>query len=201
MGGPQGKCVYIDTEGSFVPERVREMAQALVERLGDMAKTMESSSEITLPTADTIMDNIFYYRVHDYIEQLALIHQLPNILKEDPMIKLVVVDSVAFHFRHDFGENMSLRTRLLNGTAQSLLQLAMNHQAAVVLINQVTTKVNEFKPSMLVPALGESWGHTVPYRVMLYWEAGTRYAHLYKSPAQEAATVPFQLTQEGVRDI
>jgi len=201
LGGVQGKCIYIDTEGSFVPERVREMTEALVEHLTQTNEEVPAEERPTcLPSVDTILENIYYYRVHDYIEQLAVIHQLPLVIKKDPQIKLVVLDSVAFHFRHDF-EDMSLRTRLLNGTAQSLLQLAAEFQLAVVLINQVTTKVNELQPSMLVPALGESWGHTVPYRVMLYWEGGTRYAHLYKSPSQEAATVPYQITPEGIRDV
>lgn len=188
MGGAEGRCIYIDTEGSFVPERVREMATALVTHLSELAReNAEEDVQHTIPSVDNILEHIYYYRVHDYIEQIALIHQLPNIVQNDPLVKLVIIDSIAFHFRHDF-ENMSLRTRLLNGMAQNLLQLANDNKLAVVLINQVTTKVDEFKPSMLVPALGESWGHTVPYRVMLFWENGVRYAHLYKSPQQQACT-------------
>ena len=45
-------------------------------------------------------------------------------------VRLVVVDSVACHFRHDF-KDMGLRSRLLSGLAQSLIQLATHHQLAV----------------------------------------------------------------------
>ena len=45
-------------------------------------------------------------------------------------MKLVAVDSIAFHFRHDF-DDMSLRTRLLNGLAQNLIRLATEHSIAV----------------------------------------------------------------------
>jgi len=195
LGGVEGKCIYIDTEGSFVPERAREMAEALIFHLNEISE----SEDNTIPTIENILQNIYYYRIHDYIEQIALVHQLPSILKADSSIKLIILDSVTFHFRHDF-ENMSQRTRLLNGMAQQLLQLASSQNVAVVLINQVTTKVDSFKPSMLVPALGESWGHTVPYRVVLYWDDGIRYAHLHKSPSHQTSTVPYQITKDGIRD-
>eukprot|EP01133_Synstelium_polycarpum_P005873 gene5873-6792_t len=35
-------------------------------------------------TVDSIMDNILYYRVHHYIEQMALVNLLPYILKKHP---------------------------------------------------------------------------------------------------------------------
>ena len=186
LSGADGHCIYIDTEGSFVAERVREMAEALVEHLEWVAQ--DEQKEIQLPTVESILQNIHYYRVHDYVEQIALLHLLPNILAELPKVRLIIIDSITFHFRHDF-ENMSLRTRLLNGMAQNLLQIADKNSLAVVLINQVTTKSNsDMSLSTLVPALGESWGHTVPTRVMLYWENNVRYARLYKSSSQQAGT-------------
>ena len=40
------------------------------------------------------------------------------------------MDSIAFHFRHDF-EDLALRTRLLNGLAQSFIKMAYEKQLAV----------------------------------------------------------------------
>lgn len=88
-------------------------------------------------------------------------------------VKVVVVDSIAFHFRQDFGD-MSLRTRVLNGMAQQLIRLAAAHDLAVVLINQMTTKLTAGGPSRLVPALGESWGHASTNRVILSWQNEVR---------------------------
>ena len=45
-------------------------------------------------------------------------------------IKLVILDSVAFHFRHDF-EDLSLRTRLLTHLAQTLVAMARKYNIAV----------------------------------------------------------------------
>ena len=40
------------------------------------------------------------------------------------------MDSVAFHFRHDF-DDLSLRTRLLSAMAQSFIKLATDFKIAV----------------------------------------------------------------------
>lgn len=45
-------------------------------------------------------------------------------------IKVILVDSVAFHFRHDF-DDLSLRTRLLTAMAQSYIKLATEFKIAV----------------------------------------------------------------------
>lgn len=45
-------------------------------------------------------------------------------------VRLVVIDGIAFPFRHDF-EDLALRTRLLNGLAQQLIITANEHRAAV----------------------------------------------------------------------
>ena len=83
-------------------------------------------------TADTLLAGIQYVRVYSYIEQLALLHVLPDLLRADPNLRLVVVDSIAFHFRHlaDF-VTASHRARLLSAVAQGLAQLAQTHKVAV----------------------------------------------------------------------
>lgn len=45
-------------------------------------------------------------------------------------VKIVIVDSVTFHFRQDF-EDLALRTRLLSGMALKLMNLARNYSLAV----------------------------------------------------------------------
>ncbi|KAI2584260.1 RAD51 paralog C, partial [Homo sapiens] len=70
-------------------------------------------------------------------------------------VRLVIVDGIAFPFRHDL-DDLSLRTRLLNGLAQQMISLANNHRLAVILTNQMTTKIDR-NQALLVPALG--WQH------------------------------------------
>jgi hypothetical protein len=45
-------------------------------------------------------------------------------------VKLLVIDSIAFHFRQQF-DDMALRTRLLNGLAQDLNKFAQLYELAV----------------------------------------------------------------------
>ena len=48
--------------------------------------------------------------------------------------------------------------------------------------------------SQLVPALGESWGHSCTVRLVLLRRSGTREAVLLKSPSRREASVPYQIT-------
>lgn len=45
-------------------------------------------------------------------------------------VKLIVIDSIAFHFRQDF-QDMAQRTRVLAEMAQKLMQLAEDKDLAV----------------------------------------------------------------------
>ncbi|XP_041456773.1 DNA repair protein RAD51 homolog 3-like [Lytechinus variegatus] len=198
LGGVEGEAVYIDTEGSFIPQRAWDIAQAASEHCYTMAGTGDQTGMQGFNT-EKILSGIHYFRCHNHVELIALVNLLPEFLSKNPKVKLIVVDSIAFHFRHDF-DDMSLRTRLLNGLAQNLIRIATQYNLAVVLTNQMTTKIGE-GTSHLVPALGESWGHACTIRLILYWKQAQRFANLYKSPSKQEATVPFQITQAGVRSV
>nr|XP_021334840.1 DNA repair protein RAD51 homolog 3 isoform X2 [Danio rerio] len=173
FGGLGGKALYIDTEGSFLVQRVADMAEAAVQHCTLLAEDTEQKGALEELNVEKILSNLF-------------------------LVRLVVIDSIAFPFRHDF-EDLSQRTRLLNGLAQQLIQLATQHRVAVVLTNQMTTRVSNGQ-SKLVPALGESWGHAATQRLILHWEGQRRLASLYKSPSQMEATVQYQITVQGFRD-
>jgi len=113
--------------------------------------------------------------------------------------RIIVIDSVTFHFRHDFTD-MGQRTRLLQTLANQLMSISANFNVAVVMINQVTTRITPLGTS-LVPALGETWTHAATNRIMLYWKDGKRFADLVKSPTNEKKVVPFAILPEGVRSI
>lgn len=55
--------------------------------------------------------------------------QLPKFLTTHPDVRVIVIDSVAFHFRHDW-DDFAMRSRLLNSMAQRLANIAVSHQAA-----------------------------------------------------------------------
>lgn len=196
--GPGGSSIYIDSEGSFMAERVVEIAENVVEHLTNVHATQPVLPHP--PTTQQILEGITYYRVHDYIEQLALLNTLSTFLATHSSVRLIVWDSVSFHFRHDFTD-MGLRTRLLQGMANQMMELACRFNLAIVLINQVTTKIIPGGKSELTSALGQSWTHVATNRIMLSWKNGVRYAHLVKSPTQQNKIVPYTITPAGIRDV
>uniref|UniRef100_A0A8C1W9X0 RAD51 paralog C n=1 Tax=Cyprinus carpio TaxID=7962 RepID=A0A8C1W9X0_CYPCA len=96
-------------------------------------------------TVEKILSNLFLVHCHDYVELLAEVYLLPYFLSEHP----------------------ELRTALSppNGLAQQHIQLATQHSLAVVLTNQMTTRISNC-PSKLVP----SWGHAATQWLILHWE-------------------------------
>ncbi|KAK7089013.1 DNA repair protein RAD51 homolog 3-like isoform X2 [Littorina saxatilis] len=200
LGGAGGEAVYIDTEGSFIVERVADIAMATADHCHRMAASADDV-DIGNYTMETILAGIHYFRCHDHIELLATIHLLTTFVQKHPKVRVIVVDSIAFPFRHNF-DDLSMRTRLLTSMAQSCIQLATNFDLAVVLTNQMTTRFTlGSNGSQLMPALGESWGHACTVRLILFWENSQRHAMLYKSPSHRETTVLYQITTGGIRDV
>ncbi|XP_068588199.1 DNA repair protein RAD51 homolog 3 [Cebidichthys violaceus] len=199
FGGVGGQVVYIDTEGSFLLQRVVDIAAAAVQHCSLLVEDDEQRVAMTTFTVETILSNTFLVRCHDYVELLAELHLLPDFLSDHPRVRLLVIDSVAFPFRQHF-EDLSQRTRILNGLAQQLIAMATSHNMAVLMTNQMTTRLRGGQ-SQQVPALGESWGHAPTVRLLLHWAGSRRMAAIFKSPDHTGATVQYQITSEGFRDV
>lgn len=244
--GVHGRTVYIDTEGSFAPERCYDLATHLIqhvqtsllrqyrESLSNGNGTANRSNGKTFNnkdsgeqqyewnvTAEDILNNILVYRAHDIADVSAIVHgALPALLassstgknnsKSDLPIRLVIIDSIAFPYRavaspSNMRDSLSTtqlssasattmdyatRTQHLNATAAALTSMSVQHQLAIVAVNQMTTKftkddvmINENDPNhvnsnvcrdssttprtKLIPALGESWAHAVTSRLIL----------------------------------
>ncbi|KAM9046340.1 DNA repair protein RAD51 homolog 3 isoform 3-T4 [Megaptera novaeangliae] len=158
FGGVEGEAVFIDTEGSFMVDRVVDLANACIQHLQLIAGTHmgeEHPKALQDFTLENILCHIYYFRCRDYTELLAQVYLLPDFLSE---------------------------------------------HSKVILTNQMTTKIDK-NQALLVPALGESWGHAATIRLIFHWDQKqSRLATLYKSPSQKDATVLFQITPQGFRD-
>ncbi|XP_010264169.1 PREDICTED: DNA repair protein RAD51 homolog 3 isoform X2 [Nelumbo nucifera] len=197
-GGLGGKAVYIDTEGSFMVERVFQVAEACIEDMPYNYPQKDFQARKNKMQPENFLANIFYFRVCSYTEQIALINYLDKFVAENKDVKSVIVDSVTFHFRQDF-DDLALRTRLLSGIALKLMKLAKKFSLAVVLLNQVTTKFNEGSYQLTL-ALGDSWSHACTNRIILYWNGNERYAYIDKSPSLQSASAAYSVTGKGIRD-
>lgn len=57
-----------------------------------MTRARKNAEEMAIAetiTLESVLSNITYYRIHSYVEQLALVNLLPSILKQDPKVRSV----------------------------------------------------------------------------------------------------------------
>ncbi|MFH0906089.1 MAG: DNA repair and recombination protein RadA, partial [archaeon] len=119
-GGLSGGVLYIDTENSFRPERVEQIAK---HRDLDV---------------DTIMKNIFVARAYNSNHQMLLAEKAVEILKEKN-IKLIIVDSLTSQFRSEFvgRGQLSNRQQKLNQHMRLLQKISELYNVAIFVTNQV----------------------------------------------------------------
>lgn len=183
------------------------------------AQRRRTSATPVLPQGfhtEAILDGISVFRVHDEAAQTATIYSLPTFLQKrtdmQVPVRLIVIDSIAFHYRcAPPGSDYMARTRSLATIASFLAELAVEFNVAVVAVNQMTTKVgasampdsSESSDSRLVPALGESWAHATTTRLLLSRNdnESVRRCTLVKSPHKAAGTALYQVRESGIRDI
>ncbi|KAK9792999.1 hypothetical protein WJX73_005778 [Symbiochloris irregularis] len=176
FGGLQAHALFIDTEGSFMLERAAQVADACIKHLKHIAAASHDTVQARaadLLTRQSILDNIFYLRLHTHEELIEALQNLGGLLAQQSQVKVVVIDSITFPFRQEL-QDLAQRARTLGRIAQDLLRVAESRHVAVVLMNQVTTKVLEEDVSKLIPALGDTWAHAVTNRIMLHWQDEAR---------------------------
>jgi len=152
FNGLGGEAVYVDTEGSFAAKRCLHMASAFAKHLEKVALRRKDDAllrEARQLDPEGILDRIHYFRARDATELLAVVDVLPSFVQDHPNVKIVIIDSIAFHFRQDF-DDIGARTRRLIQMGQSLMELAHARDLAVVMTNHVTTKIMGEGKSRLV---------------------------------------------------
>ena len=184
-GGLNGKVVYIDTEGTFIPERVFEIAGSL-----------GLDPHLTL-------ENIFLARAYNSSHQSLLIEHLSKFCPEND-IKLVAVDSMIGHFRGEYigRENLSERQQALNTQLHRLLRLTDAFNIPVIVTNQVQANPASFFGDPNKPAGGNIMAHACTHRVYLRKGGkGTRIATIIDSPHLPEGKTRFKITGKGIEDV
>ena len=207
-GVDRSEAVLIDTEGSFVVQRARQMAEAACvdSMYGNVSERGEGVEQCVV-TSDSVLSRIHYFRCLDVVQLLCVVNTLEQFVQErkaeGSRIKLVAIDSIAFPFRMDMHE-VKMRSRLLQTLSQALMELAQRFGLAVVLTNQMTVRPSVRDPEgrmQQVPALGDSWAHIPTIRLMLQWSGPVRTARLAKSPTHIERVVSYEITDRGVSDL
>ncbi|KAK7280061.1 hypothetical protein RJT34_25123 [Clitoria ternatea] len=151
MRGGNGKVAYIDTEGTFRPDRIVPIA----ERFG-----MDPGA---------VLDNIIYARAYTYEHQYNLLLGLAAKMSEEPF-RLLIVDSVIALFRVDFSGRGELaeRQQRLAQMLSRLIKIAEEFNVAVYMTNQVIADPGGgvFVTDPKKPAGGHVLAHAATIRLM-----------------------------------
>ena len=120
-GGANGKAVYIDTEGTFRPERIKQYAAGIG------------------ANPEKVLKNVFVARAFNSDHQILLLEKVNEMIKNGEPIKLIIVDSLTAHFRAEYSGRGMLadRQQKLNKYLHDLMKIAEQRNLAVMVTNQV----------------------------------------------------------------
>jgi len=183
-GGLGGKVLFIDTEGTFSPQRINDISK---QRGLDPKKTLE---------------NIIYARCYNSDHQMLIVDKTSKVIEEED-IKLIIVDSLISHFRGEYigREMLSERQQRLNQHIHKLLRLAELYNCAVVVTNQIQSNPQAFFGDPNRPAGGNVVAHASTHRLYIRkGKANTRVIHVIDSPYLPEGETRFAITAMGVED-
>ncbi len=182
-GGLEAGALYIDTENTFRPERIAEIAE---HRGLDPLKALE---------------RIVVARAYNSSHQELLLKEAGRHI-ESEKLKLLVVDSVVSHYRADFPGRGTLaeRQQRLNAFIHQLLRMAEVYNIAVVVTNQVQASPDSFFGDPTRPVGGHVVAHMSTYRIYLRKSAKVRIARMVDSPYLPEREAIFMVSEKGIED-
>jgi DNA repair protein RadA len=183
-GGLGGNVLFIDTENSFRPERVAQIAKA-----GGMDE-------------EKVLKNIFIARSYNADHQVVLAEKAAEMIREKN-IKLIVVDSLTSQFRAEFiGRGMLAdRQQKLNKHLHQLQKMAEMSNLAVIVTNQVMSRPDILFGDPTAPIGGHIVAHNVMYRLYVRKsKENKRVAKLVDSPSLPDGEALYKVTEKGIED-
>jgi DNA repair protein RadA len=188
-GGLEGSVIVIDTEKTFRPERIMQMASA---------KGLDGKE---------VLKNIYVAHAYNSNHQMLLVDNAKELAqklaKEGRPVRLLIVDSLTSHFRAEYVGRGALadRQQKLNRHLHDLMRFGEIFNAAIVVTNQVMAKPDTFYGDPTKPIGGHIVAHTATYRVYLRKSKGElRVARLIDSPHLPEGEVVFKITERGIED-
>ena len=179
--------VYIDTENTFRPERLIQLAKGAG------------------LDPEQVLKNIKVARAYNSDHQMLLAEKVEDLIKKQGLnVKLVVVDSLTAHFRAEFIGRGTLadRQQKINKHMHTLAKLADMYNFCVYVTNQVMAKPDMFFGDPTQAIGGHIVAHASTFRVYLRkGKKGTRVAKLVDSPNMPEAEAGFYVDESGIKDV
>ena len=184
-GGANSKVVWIDTEGTFRPERIKQIAKA---QGLDPMKTLK---------------NIFVARAFNSDHQILLVDKVLDLITRGEPIRLFIVDSITAHFRAEFTGRGQLadRQQRINKHLHHLMRIAEAHNIAIYITNQVMARPDVLFGDPTQAIGGHIVGHASTYRIYLRrGRKDSRVAKMIDSPNLPESECIFFITADGIKD-
>lgn len=183
-GGLDGSTLFIDTEGTFRPDRIEQIAKA---------------SEMD-PKA--VLDRIFVVRAFSTEQQMLAADRAEKMIKEQN-VKLIIVDSIMNLFRSEFIGRGALGERQgkLNTHIHKLQHLADTNNLAIYITNQVMDNPGMLFGDPTTPVGGNIIAHAATTRLYLRKsKEEKRIVRLVDSPNLPEGEAIMKITPNGIRD-
>jgi len=183
-GGLNSGVIYIDTEGTFRPERLEQIS---------------SSRNIDPVRA---LQNVAVCKVYNSAHLELIIKNLGKYI-DDYKAKLVVVDSIISLHRAEFSGRGTLadRQQRLNSIMHKLLRISEIYNIAIIVTNQVQSTPDTFFGDPTKPTGGNVIGHASTYRVYLRKSGENRIAKMIDSPYHPYSEVRFTVNEKGADNL
>ena len=182
--GLDGTVIYIDTEGTFRPERLQQIATS-----------REFDPMLVLKKVSTC-------KVYNSSHLELIVKDLGRYIHEFNA-KLIVIDSIISLHRAEFTGRGTLadRQQKLNSILHKLVRVAEIFNVAVVITNQVLSSPDTFFGDPTKAAGGNVIGHTSTYRIYLRKSGENRIAKMIDSPYHPYSDIRFTVNEKGIDDL
>jgi DNA repair protein RadA len=183
-GGLDGGVIYIDTEGTFRPERLNQIARA---------RALEPSH---------VLKNVAICKIYNSSHLELIVKDIGKYIN-DFKAKLVIIDSIISLHRAEFPGRGTLadRQQRLNSILHKLIRLSEIFNIAIVITNQVQSSPDTFFGDPTKAAGGNVLGHASTYRIYLKKSGENRVARIIDSPYHPYSDARFTLNEKGADDL
>ena len=198
QGGLGGSVIWLDTENTFRPERIIQIAK------GKGLATTDAEVE-------KFLDGIVVKKAYNSGHQISIIDSLNNYLstdlndkqKNDPKPKLLIIDSLVAHFRTEYLGRGYLHSRQskLGAHMRKIGRLIETWKMVCIITNQVLSDPAQMFGDPVKPAGGNIVGHISTYRVYLRKSGKKRVAKMDDSPYHAQQEALFTVDESGVIDV
>jgi DNA repair protein RadA len=183
-GGMDSGVIYIDTEGTFRPERLEQIARARGLDHRDVLRSVAVCKIYNSSHLELIIKDLGKY-VNDF------------------KAKLVIIDGIISLHRAEFAGRGTLadRQQRLNGMLHKIIRLAEIFNIAVVITNQVQSAPDTFFGDPTKAAGGNIVAHSSTYRIYLRKSGENRVAKMMDSPYHPYSDTRFTINEKGADDM